>query len=491
MSFRITVGAPLLLLLVTAASPDVPQFTPLQPALLGLGTSFTNAAADFDGDGDLDLFVGFGGAPNRLYRNDAGTLTDVGASAGVNAARAVRSAAWADYDGDGDPDLLVGFAPGPSSVLLLYRNEGGHFTDVTTAAGVAVATGGVRQFSFIDFDGDGDLDLSVMFRDRANMLFRNTNATFVEMADSVGLADPRKSVGALWVDADEDGDLDLLVANQDGDANALFRNDGARFTDVAEPMGVVWGGRAPKLATNGSVRPCAGDADGDGHFDLVFANYGPNGLLLKRNGVFSDESGAWGLNTDGRYDTCAFADMDHDGTLDLYVNGTVTGGTSYPDFLFRNAGTTFADVTPDAIKSLQADHGVLWFDIDRDGDLDLALTGAQGTGMHLVMRNDLDSSASQRSLSVRVVDGKGRSTRAGAEVRVYAAGKRMLLATRLVDTGSGYNAQSDMPVHIGFATLQRVDVEVTWPARGTRRVVRARNVRPQQYAGGALLVRVP
>ena len=490
MSLRTAILAPLFLL-PTAFAPLPPRFTPLQPDLLGLGSSFTNAVADYDDDGDLDLFVGFGGTPNRLYRNDGGVLTDVGAAAGVNAARGVRSAAWADYDADGDADLLVGFAPGPTSVLVLYRNDRGTFSDVTTAAGVSVATGGVRQFSFVDFDGDDDLDLSVAFRDRANMLFRNTGGRFTEMADSVGLADPRKSVGALWVDADEDGDLDFLVANQDGDANALFRNEQGRFTDVAESMGVAWGGRAPTLATNGTVRPCAADADHDGHFDLFFANYGPNGLLLKRNGTFTDVSAAWGINADGRYDACAFADIDHDGTLDLYVNGTVTGGTSYPDFLFRNAGTRYDDVTPENIKALQADHGVLWFDIDRDGDLDLSLTGAQASGMHLVLRNDLDSAVARRSLFVRVVDGKGRATRAGAEVRVYATGTRTLLGAQLLDTGSGYNAQNDMPVHFGLARLQRVDVEVTWPARGKRTVVRMRNVRPGRTRGAALVVRVP
>ncbi|MCC7055703.1 MAG: CRTAC1 family protein [Gemmatimonadaceae bacterium] len=491
MSARFALLAPLLLLLPSRTGMAPPRFTPLQPELLGTGTSFTNAAADYDGDGDLDLYVGFGGAPNRLYRNDAGTLVEVGARAGLAIARGTRAAAWADYDGDGDPDLLVGYAPGPASVVALYRNDAGTFADVTAAAGVGLATGGVRQPSFIDFDGDGDLDLSIAFRDRANALFRNERGTFHEMADSVGLADPRKSVGALWLDADEDGDLDFLVANQDGDANALFRNDGARFTDVGEAMGVAWGGRAPKLATNGSVRPCAADVDGDGHFDLAFANYGPNGLLLRRGPVFTDVSAAWGVGRDGRYDTCAFADYDHDGRLDLYVNGTVTGGTSYPDVLHHHTGTAYADETPENISALQADHGALWFDIDRDGDLDLALTGAQAAGMHLVLRNDLDAAAARRSLQVRVLDGAGRATRAGAEVRVYAAGTRRLLGAGLVDTGSGYNAQSDMSVHIGLARLQRVDVEVTWPSRGTRRVVHARGIAPGRHAGGALVVRVP
>ncbi len=485
---RLALFLPLLLVPATFA-PSPPRFTALQPDLLALGTSFTNAVADYDGDGDLDLFVGFGGVPNRLYRNDGGTLVEIGAAAGVNAARAVRSAAWADYDGDGDPDLLVGFAPRAESVLALYRNDRGTFTNVTAAAGVAIATGGVRQFSFVDFDGDDDLDLSVAFRDRGNVVFRNAAGTFTDVSDSLGLADSRKSVGALWVDADEDGDLDYLVANQDGDANALFRNDGARFTDMAEAMGVAWGGRGPKLATNGTVRPCAADVDRDGHFDLFFANYGPNGLLLKRGASFSDVSAAWGIDADARYDACAFADVDHDGLLDLYVNGTVTGGRSYPDFLFRNTGSRYDDVTPANLKALEADHGVVWFDIDRDGDLDLALTGAQASGMHFVLRNDLDSAAARRALFVKVVDARGRATRAGAEVRVYTAGTRTLLGTQLMDTGSGYNSQNDMPVHFGLPGVQRVDVEVIWPARGRRRVDRLRNVQPARFAGKALVVR--
>ena len=487
---RLALLVPLLLLPATFA-PLPPRFTALQPELLALGTSFTNAVADYDGDGDLDLFVGFGGVPNRLYRNDGGTLVDVGAAAGVNAARAVRSAAWGDYDGDGDPDLLVGFAPGAESVLALYRNDRGTFTNVTAAAGVAIPTGGVRQFSFVDFDGDDDLDLTVAFRDRANVVFRNADGAFRDVSDSLGLADPRKSVGALWVDVDEDGDLDYLVANQDGDANALFRNDGARFTDIAEPMGVAWGGRAPKLATNGTVRPCAADVDRDGHFDLFFANYGPNGLLLKRGATFRDVSAAWGIDADARYDACAFADADHDGLLDLYVNGTVTGGKSYPDFLFRNTGARYDDVTPANVKALEADHGVVWFDIDRDGDLDLALTGAQASGMHLVLRNDLDAAAARLALFVKVVDGRGRATRAGAEVRVYATGTRTLLGTQLMDTGSGYNSQNDMPVHFGLAEAQRVDVEVIWPARGRRRLTRIRNVQPSRFAGSLLIVKAP
>ena len=227
--------------------PSGPVFEPLQAELFAAGANLVNAFADIDGDADLDLFVGFDGAPNRLYRNDKGVFTDIASARGVADARATRAAAWGDFDADGDPDLLVGFAPqaphptpqapSPGSVLRLYRNEAGTFADATASAGLSVATGAVRQPVWVDYDGDGDLDLFVGFRDRANMLFRNDGGHFTDIATSVGLADTRKTVGAVWVDFDEDGDLDVAVANMDGDANALYRNDTGRFTVVAKAAG--------------------------------------------------------------------------------------------------------------------------------------------------------------------------------------------------------------------------------------------------------------
>ena len=464
--------APLLVL-------EPPQFTPVQPDLLGTGGNLVNAWADYDGDGDVDLFVGFNGVANRLYRNDGGTLVDAAATVGVADARATRAGAWGDFDGDGDPDLLVGFAPGPQSVLKLYRNEGGRrFVDVTADAGVARDSGAVRQLSWIDIDADGDVDLFVAFRDRPNAMFRNDRGKFVDIAADAGLADRRKSVGAVWFDYDEDGDLDLYVANMDGDANGLYRNDAGRFTDIADQAGVAWGGRAPRDPANGTVRPCVADVDGDGRFDLFMANYGANGLFLNRGGgKFEDASAAWGVAIDSRDDTCAFGDVDNDGRIDLYVNGTVTAGKSYRDYLLRNTGATFEDVTPANVQALEADHGALWADFDGDGAEDLALTGSQANGMHLLLRNALPPAMARQSLAVRVLDSRRRATRAGAEVRIYAAGTRTLVGARLVDSGSGYDAQSDMPLHFGVGSRTSVDVEVTWPGGGRRLVARAAGVR--------------
>jgi hypothetical protein len=480
----------LLLALVAAQAAPPPAFEPAQPQLFAAGGTFVNAWADFDVDGDLDLFVGFGATANRLYRNDAGVFADVADAAGLAATRGTRAAAWGDYDADGDPDLFIGLVAGTGSVLRLFRNDRGSFIDVTAAAGLGLDAGAVRQPAWIDIDADADLDLFVAFRDRPNALFRNDAGRFTEDASARGLADARRTVGAVWFDYDEDHDLDLYVANMDGDANGLFRNDAGRFTDVAAAAGVEWGGRAPRDPANGTVRPCAADVNNDGRLDLFMANYGPNGLFLNRGGGrFDDVSAAWGIAIDARYDTCAFADIDHDGDLDLYVNGTVTGGVSHRDYLFRHTGSRFEDVTPDHVRALQADHGAAWADFDRDGDLDLALTGVRPDGMHALLRNQLAPPGRSRALQVSVVDSRGRALFAGAEVRVFAAGSTRLIGLRLVDSGSGYNAQSDMPVHIAVPGGGDVDVEVR-PASSKASPARIGGVRVADQAGRVLVVKV-
>lgn len=458
---------------LTAAQPPL-TVRAVQPDTFAAPNSLVNAVADVDTDGDLDLFVGFNGTSNRLYRNDGGTFTDVAPLRGIADARATRAAAFGDWDGDGDADLLVGFAPGAGPVLKLYRNDGERFSDATTSAGLAIDSGAVRQPVWVDMDSDGDLDLFVAFRDRANALYRNDNGRLRDVAAEVGLADVRRSVGAVWADLDADGDLDVIVGNMDGDANGVYRNDRGRFTDVADAWGLSWGGRLARDAANGTVRPCVADVNGDGRLDIITANYGTPGLFLGSEKGWQDAAREWGIAVDGRYDSCALADIDHDGKLDLYINGTVTQGRNWPDYLYRQQDGRFASEIPEAVAAIPADHGVQWHDMNGDGTADIALTGQ---GPHALFANLLPDSIASRSLRVRVLDGRGRATRAGAEVRVYAAGTRRLLGMALVDAGSGYDAQSDAPVHIGLARAGRVDVEVTWPAAGVRRQTRQANVR--------------
>ena len=480
---------------VVAQAPGF-RFESVQPAELSAAATFVNAWADVDNDGDVDLFVGLNGAGNRLYRNDRGRLTDVAASMALADARPTRAAAFGDFDADGDPDLMLGFAPGAGSVLRLMRHTGQRFEDVTEGAGLTMAAGAVRQPVWIDVDGDDDLDLFVAFRDRANALFRNDAGRFTDIAPQVGLADARKTVGAVWFDFDEDGDFDVYVANMDGDANGLFRNEGGvRFVDVAADTGLAWGGRTPRDPANGTVRPCLADVDNDGRLDLFTANYGKNGLFLARGGGrFEDVSEAWGIGIDARYDTCAFEDADNDGDLDLYVNGTVTGGVSHRDYLFRNVGGRFEDATPDILRGLDADHGAAWADFDRDGDSDLALTGAGAAVMPLLFRNLAPAAAGRQSLSVRVVGTANRSIRAGAVVRVLSwsarAADRRVLGTRVVDAGSGYNAQNDMPLHVSVPAGAAVCVDVQYPRAG--RVLRSPCTRidPRDWRGRDYVVAV-
>ncbi len=469
---------PVALAAVALMSAPSVRFEPMQQELFATGGALVNTWADYDNDGDPDLYVGFNGTPNRLYRNNKSVFADVAVASGLAEARGVRAAAWGDYDGDGDADLIVGFAPGDTSVLKLLQNDAGHFVDVTAGTGVNVAAGAVRQLSWIDIDGDDDLDLFVAFRDKPNALFRNDDGHFTDVAATIGLADPRKSVGAVWFDADEDGDLDLYVANMDGDANGLFQNDAGQFTDVADAAGLAWGGRAPKDPANGTVRPCIADVNNDGHIDVLTANYGRNGLFLNDGrGHFRDGSADWGVDTDSHFDTCAFADVNNDGHPDFYVNGTITGGVQYRDYLFVNTGDRFEDATPENVEALASDHGASWADVDGDGAIDLSLAGSQANGMHAILRNMLTPAEARRSISVRVVGPRGRATRAGAEVRVYAAGSRRLIGSALVDSGSGYNMQNDLPVHIGTGTVSRVDIEVTWPSGGHRAVTRTTGIR--------------
>ena len=444
--------------------------------------------ADYDRSGRPHLAVGnFLNEMIGLYHNQDGkTFIDRAPRSDVGRA-SLLSVTWAvmflDYDLDGFLDLFaVNGGTDESQGMdararlsqppLLLRNRGnGTFENVSASLGPSINKPIMgRGGAYLDFDGDGDLDLFIGFRDRANAMYRNDAGRFTDIAASVGLADARKTVGAVWFDYDEDGDLDVAVANMDGDANGLFRNNGGSFTDVAAAAGVEWGGRAPKSPANGTVRVCAADVDADGHFDLFAANYGPLAFFSNRGkGTFEDRSAAWAINIDSRYDSCAFEDFDHDGRLDLYVNGTVTGGASWQDTLFRNTGSAMVDVTPPAIRKLQADHGVQWADVDGDGDVDLALTGSRPDGMHFIMRNMLPATDAARSVFVRVVDGKGNATRAGAEVRVYAAGTSRLLGARLVDSGSGYDSQNDMPAHVGVpAGVSKVDVQVIVPRHGAR-----------------------
>jgi len=473
------------------ATDPVPRFELIQPDLFGVTGGQPNAWADYDNDGDLDEFVGFRGRPNRLYRQDHGRFEDVAAAVGLADAIETRAAAWGDFDGDGNVDLYVGFIDGTPN--RLYRNDGNgrHFTDVAASLGVNLA-GVTRQVSWIDYDNDGDLDLFIAFRDKPNRLFRNDGGRFTDVTAQSRVGDPRKTVGAVWFDVDGDGDLDLFVANQNGDTNGLFRNDRGTFVDVARE----WGVDAPRKSDEfGGVGAAVADFDGDGFFDLFVANYGPSALYRNdRNRRFVDVTKAAGLFFEQHATTPSWGDYDNDGRPDLYVAGFLVNVTHYPDHLFHNGGAAarpqFEDVLPALVNEHDGSHGVQWVDFDGDGALDLALTNNDPSGGHYLFRNLLPAAQARQSLAVDVVDTRGRHTKAGSEVRVYAAGTRRLISSGLVDTGGGYCSQNVMPVHVATAGAPRVDVEVTSMSASGRRVTRVAGVDPKT-ASRPLVVKVP
>ena len=210
------------------------------------GNSYGSSWVDFDNDGNLDYHVANRGQANKLYRNNGdGTFTNVASAAGVADTGSTFSSVWGDYDDDGDPDL---FLANYAQANKLYRNNGdGSFTDVTTAAGVGGSTSGKTwTASWVDFDSDGHLDLSVPNDYASNKLYHNNgDGTFTDVTSAAGVGDTGRAIGSAWGDYDADGAPDLYVANYE-QANKLYRN----ALGVASPTLVVkplTGNNAPSI----------------------------------------------------------------------------------------------------------------------------------------------------------------------------------------------------------------------------------------------------
>ena len=362
------------LIVATMSGAEFPQpaFTSMQPEVFSAPGALSNAWADYDGDGDLDLIVSYEDGELRLFRNDLGVFSvgDIYAALPPNVP-VTRSLAWGDFDADGDPDLHLGTAeaPVPAQNLVLRNDGAAGFIEVAAELGVSLPGASSRQSNWIDYDNDGDLDLFTAQRAGGNRLFRNDNGKFADVSRASGLYDLRRSVAACWFDFDKDGDLDVYVGNQNGDRDGLYRNNGGVFTDTARSLGIDQGDR---LYADGAAGCAVADYDNDGELDLFVAAYGAKLLYRNEGGRLIDVARRVGLTLNEHQVGASWGDFDLDGRIDLYVAGFKGGKPRERDHLYRNTPAGFVDMLPEAIARNDADHGVQWADYDADGDLDRA-----------------------------------------------------------------------------------------------------------------------
>ena len=463
---------------VTVASGIDWTSTPELTTLIGGG----GALSDFTGDGWLDVLVGAEGGAPRLYRNDAdGSFTDVTVTAGLPSfpsPEQFMGFAAADYDNDGDTDLYL-LARGGN--VLLANDGAGVFTDVTAAAGVEDARWSTAA-AFGDYDGDGWLDLYIgnyidekdfpLHTPFPNALFHNAgDGTFTDVTAATGTAGAGTTLAVTWTDYDGDGDVDLMVCNDFGafvEPNRLYDNDGGALSEVSGGDGA-----ALELFCMG-IAP--GDYDRDGDLDYYFTNLGRNTLLQNAGGAFTDVTAAAGVElTNDACFTELFAvswaagwhDFDNDGWLDLYVsNGHIPAAASIENpetiinVLYKSDGAslTFTDISRTAgIADEGIGRGAAFGDYDADGDIDVLQVNVDGVRL---FRNDSPSPGNWIHL-----DPRGRvSNRDGAGARVrFEVGADVLV--REVNANTGYLSSSERAVHAGIAAAEAADrIAITWPS---------------------------
>ena len=482
----------------------------------GTGVAFF----DYDRDGVLDLLFTNGAtigheatAPSlRLYRGDgSGAFTDVTDRAGVGRSGWGQGVAVADYDNDGFEDVYLTFFGGN---VLFRNNQNGTFSDVTARAGVT-AGGWSTSAAWFDYDNDGFVDLFVAryidfnvetaprpgarlpgvncsyrgfpvmcgprgLKGMRDVLFRNNgDGTFTDVTERAGIdVSQYRGLGVVSGDYDNDGKVDLFVAN-DAQPNQLYRNrGGGRFDEVALVAGVAVDEDGRERAGMGVD---FGDYDNDGWLDLTIGNFSGEPCSLYRNlhdGTFVEttwSSGIGLLTIPALTWGSKFLDYDNDGWKDLvFVNGHV-----YPEvdaqqldetyaqraFLFRNGGKgTFTSMGGDAggvWNERWAGRGAAIGDFDNDGDLDVAVAVVNGAPR--LLRNNGENAG--HWLTVSLLGTTSNRDAIGARLTARA-GERTI--TEEVSSGGSYLSHNDRRIHIGVGEATRIDtLEVSWPS-GTK-----------------------
>ena len=493
------------------------------PETIGSGGAFF----DYDNDGwqDILLVNSMDWPENKkrrsfpaLYKNNRdGTFTDVTQPAGLGVEMYGIGVAIADYDNDGNEDVYI-TCVGPNR---LFRNLGnGKFQDVTGRAGVG-DPGFSTAAAWLDFDNDGKLDLFVgnyvewspqtdqhctldgknksyctpqTYKGQSPTLYKNRgNGTFENVTARANFNDPTgKTLGVALLDYDDDGWIDLFVAN-DTEPNKLYRNNhNGTFTDNAVVAGVAFSEAGTARAGMGVD---AADYDGSGKQSVVIGNFTNESIALYHNdgsGLFTDEASASGigkLSAQSLTFACFFFDYDLDGMLDIFAaNGHVSDDISVvqpnvkyaqPPHLFRNRGRKkFEEVTAKLGRALTraiVGRGAAYGDIDNDGDLDLLLTTNNGPAR--LLRND---NANQNDLlRLKTIGAKSNRNGIGAKVVVKTSKGKTLYG--MVRTGSSYCSQSEMPLTFGLGKPEEgvlLTLEISWPGNQKETIA---NIKPNQF----------
>jgi enediyne biosynthesis protein E4 len=475
------------------------------------------ALIDYDRDGWPDIYftnaqnveMALAGkrARSALYRNNHdGTFTDVTDKAGVGYPCWAQGAVVGDYNHDGWPDLLVTCFGG---VVLYRNNRDGTFTDVTKAAGLSADTQYATGAAFGDYDGDGWDDLFVSHyvdfhldnmaafgsKDTCkyigidvqcgprglkgasdNLYHNNKDGTFTEVSKKAGVSDSEERYGltAVWSDFDNDGKLDLLVAN-DAQPNYLYQGDGTgKFIDAGFTSGVAYN-------DNGMAQANMGIALGDylhaGRMSILITHFDSEYAALYRNDgkmSFTDVSGPSGVTKATRGYVQwgdAFVDFDNDGWLDAFiVSGhvypqvdSVPSGPKYrePMVLLRNQRNgRFRDISKDAgpvIQMPRVSRGLAVGDLFNDGKVEAVIENL--VGPPLILRPE--SSSHNHWVSFELEGFKCNRLALNARVRITAGG---VVQLGEVFSGGSYLSQNDLRLHFGLGASEKVDkAEILWP----------------------------
>ncbi len=413
----------------------------------GFGTGCSSA--DFDNDGDLDLYV-LNYGPNVFYRNNGdGTFTDISKESGLDDSSWSLSSPWFDYDGDGDLDVFV-------ANYLEY--DSGKFRDYYPAAGYP-----------------GPLS----YRGQTDRFFRNNgDGTFTDVTKETGLYNPKgRAMSALVADLDNDGLLDIYVTN-DAMENYFYKNTGKKtFEEAALFIGLAYGEGGQGVSSMG---PAAGDVDRDGLLDIYIPDMGYGCLLMNRKTHFEDRTSPSRLAVVcGQYTGWGgvLFDYDNDGYLDVFIaNGNAHHEYSEEDVLMKNDGTgTFVDIarnSGDYFHRKYVGRGATYGDYDNDGDLDLLVINLNDRAR--LLRNDGGDRNNWLSVNARLAGHKRLAI--GARVTVSAGSLTMI---QDVNPVRGYLSQGDPRVYFGLGAAGKADkVHIRWPC-GAVKVLR--NVKANRH----------